>query len=234
MPDASPCRKGPRHAHPDGAANHRGIADHHQRHVVFPGEPRQADGDRAGQGRGTVEHHQAERAAPEQDVGAPGAPVGGLRAHHPEPSAVTRPGPLARGQRAGAVDHRHPPPGGDGGQHQLPDERRAPAAARPGDLRQPPARHPAVRQRAIQHRDPGGDRGTAADANRRQQHRQLLAKGGEGHAIAECRVQIAECRLECGLRVPCQGFQIEASRRHRHAARIQTRICGGRMRVVSS
>jgi len=40
-------------------------------------ESRQADSDLAGERRRAVEHDQAERSASQQDVGAPGAPVGG-------------------------------------------------------------------------------------------------------------------------------------------------------------
>ena len=65
--------------------------------------------------------------------------------------------------------------------HQVPDECRPPAAARALDLRQPPAGHAAVRQRAIERLDPGRDRGGIAGARRWQDGRQLLAEGGNGH-----------------------------------------------------
>jgi len=144
-------------------------------------EPRQADHDLAGERWRAVEHHQAERPAAQQDVGAPGAPVGAVGADHPEPAA--RPGlsPLARGEGARSVDDGGPSPGFDRRGDQVPDECCPPAAARALDLRQPPAGHATVRQRAIERLDPGRDCGGIAGARRWQDGRQLLAEGGEGH-----------------------------------------------------
>jgi len=126
-------------------------------------ESRQADSDLTGERRRTVEHDQAEGTAAQQDVGAPGAPVGAGRTDHPESPAVSRLSPFARGQRARPVDDGDPAPRPDRRHHQMPDESRPAAATRALDLRQPAARHPAIRQRAVQLRDPGGDRDGAAD-----------------------------------------------------------------------
>ncbi len=155
------------------------VADQDQRGVMLLREPRQADGHLAGQRRGAVEHHQAERAAAEQDVGAPGAPVGAGRADHPESAAVSRLSPLTRGQRARPVDDRHPAPRRNRGEHQLPDECGPPAAERPLNLGQPPAGNPAIGQRVIQRLDPGGDRGGTTDPRGCQNRRQLLAECGD-------------------------------------------------------
>ena len=167
----------------------RAVAHDHQRDVVFLREPRQADHDRAGERGWTVEHHQAERAASQQDVGAPGTAIGAVRPDHPETTAVAGFSPLAGGQRARPIDDGDPSPGLDGGLHQVPDESRPSTAARALDLRQPPAWHPAVRQRAIQRLDPGRDRDALAGARGWQDCRQLLAEGRNRHGSQRSEVK---------------------------------------------
>jgi hypothetical protein len=144
---------------------------------VLPGESRQADHDLAGEGWRAVEHYQAEGVAAQEDVGTPGAAVGAGRPDHPQPAAVACLSPLARGEGARPIDDGHPAPGGDRRHHQVPDECGPPAPARALDLRQPPTRHPAVRQRAVQRLDPGGDRGGAPNARGCENRRQLLTEG---------------------------------------------------------
>ena len=165
----------------DSAADDWRVADDHERDVVFLCEPRQADHDLAGERGWAIEHDQAERAASQQDVGAPGTAIGAVRPDHPETTAVAGFSPLAGGQRARPIDDGDPSPGLDGGLHQVPDESRPSTAARALDLRQPPARHPAIRQRAIQRLDPGRDRDALAGARGWQDCRQLLAERGNGH-----------------------------------------------------
>ena len=176
-----PVARCPFQAQSHRAPDDRAVAHDHQRDVVFFREPRQADRDLAGERGRAVEHHEAERAAPQQDVGAPGALVGAVRPDHPETTAVAGFSPLARGQCARSVDDGDPSPGFDGGLHQVPDECRPSTAARALDLRQSPARHPAVRQRAIQRRDPGRDRDAVAGTRGWQDCRQLLAERRKGH-----------------------------------------------------
>jgi hypothetical protein len=144
---------------------------------MFLRESRQADDDRARQRRRAVEHDQAERAAAEEDVGAPGAPVGAGRPDDPEPSAVAGFSPFARGERARAVDDGDPAARGHRRRHQLPDERGPPAAERALDLRQPAVGDPSIGECAIQRLDPGGDRDGTADSRGCQNRRQLLAEG---------------------------------------------------------
>jgi hypothetical protein len=166
------------HLQPNRAASDGMVANDDQRDVVFFRESRQADGDRAWQRGRTVEHHQAERAAAQEDVGAPGAPVGAGRPDHPESPAVAGFSPFARCERARPVDDGDPAARRHRRRHELPDERCPPAAERALDLRQPAVGNPSIRERAIQRLDPGGDRGGTSDPWRRQNRRQLLAEGG--------------------------------------------------------
>jgi hypothetical protein len=154
------------------------IANDDERDVVFLGESRQADGDLPGERRRAVEHHQVEGAAAEEDVGAPGAPVGARWADDPEAAAGSRVSPLAWGECPRTVDQGYPPARIDGAQHQLPDECGAAAAARALDFCQPPAGQPTVRQRAIQPGDARGNGTGIAGPRGWENRRQLLAERG--------------------------------------------------------
>ncbi len=165
------------HVQPHRASDDGMVTDHDQRDVVFFRQSRQADGDRAWQRGCTVEHHQAERAAAQEDVGAPGTPVGAGRPDHPESSAVAGFSPFARCERARPVDDGDPAARRHRRRHELPDERGPAAAECALDLRQPAVGDPSIRERAIQRLDPGGNRDGTADSRGCQNRRQLLAEG---------------------------------------------------------
>lgn len=157
------------------------ITNDDERDIVLLRESRQADDDRSRQCGSAVEHHQVEGAAAEEDVSAPGAPVGARWADDPETTAGSRVSPLAGCECPRTIDQGYPPARIDGAQHQLPDECGAAAAARALDLRQSPAGEPTIRQRAIQPGDSRGNGAGIAGARGWENRRQLLAERGHGH-----------------------------------------------------
>ena len=138
------------HAQPHRASESRraGGAHRHERGVRFARESREPHRDRARDGWRGVEHDQRERGASQQHVRAPRGASGLRWPQHPEPRDVSQMCPIARRERARRVDVRDPFAALHRRLYYLPEERQL--SGRSHHFREPPARQPARRERAIE------------------------------------------------------------------------------------
>jgi len=139
-----------------------GIAEDEERGVGFACEPGEADGDGALEDGCAVEDDERERAAAEEDVGAPCAARGRVGAHDPE-SLVIAVGadvrPVARGERACGVDVRDPPAVVHGAFGDVADEGGLAAALWADEFGEPAAGEAAVGEGSVGLGEPGGETG---------------------------------------------------------------------------
>jgi hypothetical protein len=144
--------------------------------------------------------------------------------------------PVARVEGARGIDVGDPSAiDGDALDHPA-HERRLPAPAGPDDLREPPARQPATRQRVVERpeprRQPGSDR-----ARRIEEIGELLLEGGKRHGVKQGRGKREESQMRVvsesratGRAVPA-GYVGAAGVRSR-AGRSLRREAGSRKRTI--
>jgi hypothetical protein len=140
------------------------VAEHEERGVGFACEAREADGDGAREHRRAVEDDERERAAAQEDVGAPCAARGVVGAHDPEPVLVSVRAdvrPVARGERAGGVDVRDRAAVMNGAFGDPADERGFTGSRDADEFGEAAAGEAAVGERGIECGNAGGEAGRA-------------------------------------------------------------------------
>jgi hypothetical protein len=140
------------------------VAEHEERGVGFARESCEADRDRACEDWSAVEHDERERAAAQEDIGAPCAAGGVVGAHDPEPVLVSVRAdvrPVAGGERAGGIDVRDRTAVLHGAFGDPADERGLAAAWKADEFSEAAAGEAVVGERGIECGEAGSEAGGA-------------------------------------------------------------------------